>query len=132
MIDLIPTMFPIILIGHLIGDYLFQNNWMALNKKDHLLPVVVHACIYIIPICALLAFMPQVTWAGLGYYVALNAFLHGWLDHSDMIEPPVEANKEKAELMKRAAVAYTALVQTVADNTIHLITMVATLRLLTL
>lgn len=22
------------LIGHLLGDYLFQNDWMALNKKE--------------------------------------------------------------------------------------------------
>lgn len=30
------------LIGHLVGDYLIQNDWMALNKKQSTLHCAVH------------------------------------------------------------------------------------------
>ena len=34
------------IVGHLVGDYLLQNDWMALNKKSRLLPCYVHCCIW--------------------------------------------------------------------------------------
>lgn len=34
------------LIGHLAGDYLFQNDWMALNKKQHSFHCAVHCFIW--------------------------------------------------------------------------------------
>jgi hypothetical protein len=34
------------LIGHLIGDYLLQNDWMAQGKKKSALPCFVHVVIY--------------------------------------------------------------------------------------
>jgi hypothetical protein len=34
------------LIGHLIGDYLLQNDWMALGKKKSHWPCLVHVAIY--------------------------------------------------------------------------------------
>jgi hypothetical protein len=33
-------------IGHIIGDYLLQNDWMALNKKSHTLHCSVHCAIW--------------------------------------------------------------------------------------
>ena len=33
------------IIGHLVGDYLLQNDWMALNKKASSLHCAVHCCI---------------------------------------------------------------------------------------
>ncbi len=34
------------LIGHLVGDYLFQNDWMAANKKKANLPCLIHCSIW--------------------------------------------------------------------------------------
>lgn len=34
------------LVGHLIGDYIFQNDWMAINKKDRWFPALVHCAVY--------------------------------------------------------------------------------------
>lgn len=34
------------IIGHLVGDYLLQNDWMALNKKQQRLPLVVHCTLW--------------------------------------------------------------------------------------
>jgi hypothetical protein len=39
------------IIGHLVGDYLLQNDWMALNKKDHDLPLLVHCVIWTACVC---------------------------------------------------------------------------------
>lgn len=44
------------LIGHLIGDYLLQNDWQALNKKANTtkgwLACLVHCILYTVVVCA--------------------------------------------------------------------------------
>jgi len=37
------------LILHLLGDYVFQNGWMADNKTKKWLPAIVHGVVYSIP-----------------------------------------------------------------------------------
>lgn len=37
------------LILHLIGDYLTQSDWMAINKTKSFLPAAIHALIYSLP-----------------------------------------------------------------------------------
>ena len=32
--------------GHLIGDYLFQTKWMAINKDKKILPLFCHSAVY--------------------------------------------------------------------------------------
>lgn len=34
------------IIGHLVGDYLLQNDWMALNKKKHSIPCLMHCWLW--------------------------------------------------------------------------------------
>ena len=34
------------LIAHLVGDYLLQNDWMAVNKKRRTWPCLVHVFLY--------------------------------------------------------------------------------------
>lgn len=34
------------LVGHAVGDFLLQNDWMALNKKQRSLPCAVHCLLY--------------------------------------------------------------------------------------
>jgi hypothetical protein len=38
------------IIGHLAGDYLLQNDWMALNKKKESFPCVVHCWIWTVSV----------------------------------------------------------------------------------
>jgi len=40
------SQFDILLIAHLVGDYLFQTNWMALNKAEKWLPLIIHSFVY--------------------------------------------------------------------------------------
>lgn len=34
------------IVGHFVGDYLLQNDWMANNKKRKSLPCLVHVVLY--------------------------------------------------------------------------------------
>jgi len=34
------------LVGHLVGDYLLQNDWMAQGKKEHWFPCAIHVLVY--------------------------------------------------------------------------------------
>jgi len=40
------------IIGHLVGDYLLQNDWMALNKKKRTLPCAIHCTLWTLAVCA--------------------------------------------------------------------------------
>lgn len=43
----------LLLICHLIGDYVLQNHWMALNKVKSWWPALIHAATYMAPFCIL-------------------------------------------------------------------------------
>ena len=40
-------------VGHLVGDYLLQNDWMALNKKKASFPCAVHCLVWSLCVWAL-------------------------------------------------------------------------------
>lgn len=40
------------LLGHLVGDYLLQNDWQALNKTKQTFPCLVHCVLYTLAIWA--------------------------------------------------------------------------------
>lgn len=47
-----------LLVGHLVGDYLVQNDWMAQNKTKRHLPCLVHCVLYTLSVwvCTLFVF----------------------------------------------------------------------------
>ena len=56
---MIQTFVNVIVLGlmaHMIGDYVIQNDWMALEKSKHWWPVIVHGVTYTLP------FIPLVYW----------------------------------------------------------------------
>lgn len=44
------SLFNILLIGHFVGDFLFQTNWMATYKTKQWFPLLVHSSVYTIVI----------------------------------------------------------------------------------
>ena len=42
-------------IAHLIGDFILQNEWMAVNKKQSFFASLIHVLVYILPflLCSL-------------------------------------------------------------------------------
>lgn len=37
------------IVLHLIGDYILQSDWMAINKTKRMIPAVIHAFVYSVP-----------------------------------------------------------------------------------
>jgi hypothetical protein len=58
-----------ILSLHFVGDFIFQSDWMAINKSKSNFALGIHVVTYSIPLC-LLGFW----WAG------INGILHGGVD----------------------------------------------------
>lgn len=46
------------LILHFLGDYIFQDNWMATKKTSSFFPAFIHAIVYSLPFMFLLSFHP--------------------------------------------------------------------------
>jgi hypothetical protein len=129
-----------LILGHLVGDYLLQNNWMALNKKKHQNVAIIHCLIY--TFCILIFVLPEI-WAAaklmgiLWMLVVIPSiyFSHYLIDSTNIVDKwlgfiggrSYESTKQylmnetPTEEQKRYMVSYTALVQTVADNTLHLL-----------
>ena len=55
--------------AHLIGDYLMQNDWMALNKKKSTLACAVHVGTYMIPFLLTPLAIWQILLIGLQHYL---------------------------------------------------------------
>lgn len=76
------------LVGHLVGDYLLQNDWMALNKKDRFWPCFIHSFIWATCICVFAWWgrIPQ-SWFSLGYVHVhgLLCFTHFIIDYSHFV-----------------------------------------------
>jgi hypothetical protein len=49
-------MLPWMFVGHLVGDFVFQNRWMAEGKEKSVLPLLVHSLIY--TACVFLCALP--------------------------------------------------------------------------
>lgn len=66
------------IIGHLVGDYLLQNDWMAMNKKQNPLICMVHAILWTLAVCL---------FAGWYNPYAISALLctHFIQDHSNIV-----------------------------------------------
>jgi hypothetical protein len=47
------------LLVHLVADYYFQSDWMALNKNKRSVPCLVHCLLYTVPFLFL---MPKIHW----------------------------------------------------------------------
>ena len=62
---------------HLTGDYLLQNDWMALNKKKTWFPCFVHCILYTLPFYIFL---------GNGYYLWIIFLSHYFLDRYHLVD----------------------------------------------
>jgi len=121
------------LLGHLVGDYLLQNDWMALEKGKHngmgWFKCTVHCVLYTIAVCTLMGLW-NAAWVlavffshfvvdkfGIPdmYLRAVNGrSIHGFLTHP-------ENGEYSAHICLRGG--FTAVVYAVCDNTMHLLLM---------
>jgi hypothetical protein len=74
-------LFNWLIIGHLVGDYLFQTSWMQRKTKNYL-PLIVHSAIYTLAV-ALFALLR----GGLSFWgIGLIFICHIILDQRKFIE----------------------------------------------
>ncbi|MCB9077883.1 MAG: DUF3307 domain-containing protein [Anaerolineaceae bacterium] len=87
-----------LVIGHLVGDWLLQNDWMAQGKKRGLFttPGLVHYTIYTIAVIVFLWLSPQDS-AGLGVYLIVGGFIffsHWIIDSTRIVEYWIQTFKQ--------------------------------------
>lgn len=120
-----------IFLGHLVGDYLLQNDWMALNKgrKNPFgwLTCGTHTVVYSLAVCAFTKF--SLLW------FILVCLSHYFIDHYSLAEywSKYKGNQTLKEYMTAPTYksgqaghvnsAFKAFVYIVQDNTMHLVLM---------
>ena len=131
-----------LLLGHLTGDYLFQNQWMALSKSKNTLEgwlaAIVHCCIYTVAVC-LFMWNFDLIWI----IVVFNS--HFWIDKFALGEKykkligsstlkefvhrydfkPDYLPYQKPEITRREIIegGFATLTYTITDNTMHILLM---------
>lgn len=104
------SLFDVLFIGHLIGDFLFQTSWMAQYKSTRWLPLTVHVCVYTLAITL-------VAWTRGGIPVWAIAFI--WVTHFCIDR--VTLGAWWAKNIQRARRPADAWLNIVADQILHLI-----------
>lgn len=133
-----PDFFASLLLGHLVGDYLLQNKWMAMNKSASTWKALVHCTIYseAIMIFTYTFFNRHLIW---GLLVFLSHFpidrwglADKWLDLingrslRDYIyngRKNIPVSPDLGDNYHALRGGFTALVYAVADNTMHMVIM---------
>lgn len=129
-----------LLIGHGIGDFLLQNQWMAMNKSGNTWKCLVHCTLYTLAVVLMTwPFVHGIAWTLLVFAshfpIDRWSLADKWLrlirgrnlgefvkqGHKDI--PLMPFGEEKNYWALRAAFA--GVVYTVADNTMHLALMYA-------
>ena len=120
-----------VLLGHLVADYLLQNNWMALNKSHNWKICVLHCVIYSFCICLFLWKLSPLLFVLVfltHYPIDRYSLGQKWLDlvkGRNVLEAAfIKEDDYKDGVDFRAIrVAFSALVYVVADNTLHFVLM---------
>lgn len=72
------------IIGHLVGDYILQNDWQALNKKKQCLPLAVHVALWTLSVMLFSGWM-RLEWPQFVAVILVLAWTHAIQDHTDII-----------------------------------------------
>lgn len=110
------------IIGHLAGDYLLQNDWMALNKKKGNLPCFVHCTLWTFSVCLFSG------WHSIPISVAL--FISHWLqDRTQIIGWWMRLKWKDQSKFAESPTAPWSLI--VVDNVWHIVSIFIVWKLLT-
>ena len=128
-------LFILALFGHLIGDYLLQSKWMALTKArpgaEGFKACTIHVAIYTVAVCALVGTLSPL--------FALAVFVPHWIiDRWSLASPWLKMIRGRTfedalantTTSREFDIAFTAIVYTVTDNTMHALCLWAALFLL--
>lgn len=68
------------IVGHLVGDYLLQNDWMALGKKENCYVCMLHALLWTLCVCLFAGWPLQGAWIAPILFVT-----HFIQDHTNIV-----------------------------------------------
>ncbi len=120
--------FVLAFLGHLIGDYLLQTKYMALNKSakgwSGIKTCSLHVLIYTVAVCLMLWTLN--VWMGLAIFIP-HWVIDRWSLASAWLKIIKGRTFEAAYLSKdqygEFDIAFTSLVYAVVDNTFHLLSL---------
>ncbi len=124
-------LFILALLGHILGDYLFQPLWMAIKKSSNTTACIIHVLIYTLCVCTVMQ-----EWDP---WVALSIFIpHFIIDRWSLGEVWLRliggrtANGAMSEtgVKREFAIAFYAPVYIIVDNGLHLLCIAGTIKLL--
>ena len=124
-----------LLLGHLFGDYLAQNAWMAENKKKRTLPCVVHCLLYTLWILIFVSELCAFSFVVNIFMGTLVFFSHFILDRTQIVRWWWDRQRgryyeEHPEiLLEPSTVPVGVFVYIVMDNVLHLTMMWLILKL---
>ncbi len=96
-------------LGHLVGDYLLQTDWMAMNKKQQSLPAAIHCLIWSLSV---------LFFTGWGWQIGLVLFVFHFIqDRTQIINQWMNRFGQKE--FANGPFAPWSLV--IVDNTFHLL-----------
>jgi hypothetical protein len=102
------NIFTWLLIGHLVGDWLLQNDWMAQGKRKAFvtLPGFVHFAVYTIVIMIILRFCGNLNETPTYYFgLGILIFVSHWLiDATNLVDVWMRLYKQSNLLMMRIMV----------------------------
>jgi hypothetical protein len=75
------TLFDWLLVGHLVGDFLLQNRWMAEKKGSQWLPLFIHAAVYTWVVYLMSLYAGGISWRG----VVIIFLAHLILDRREFV-----------------------------------------------
>ena len=121
-----------IILAHLVGDYLFQNNYMALNKHKYNLKgwftCTLHCIIYSIIVCLMLNIfnIKGLIFIFFSHFILDKFGIVEWylkIIKGRSIDRFLKEERNYLSNMDLIQAGFTTLVYVVVDNTMHLLIM---------
>lgn len=121
-----------LLLGHLCGDFLFQNQWMAMNKSKNTwigwIAALVHCIIYTTTVCVFMWNFDWYWWVVVFLsHFFIDKFAFGWwyLKHIKNMDTYKFFKNKNGYSTKAEAIqaGFMSVIYTVTDNTMHLVLM---------
>lgn len=125
--------FSLVLLAHLIGDYLLQTQWMADNKTTRWPPAILHGITYTLPFIIITHSIPALLVICLTHIVIdrfrlvkyIMWFKNQFVPKKDRYDWDSEINNKVTGYPKRVPDFMAVWLMIIADNIIHLIIGVA-------
>lgn len=115
-----------LLLGHLVGDYLVQNEWMAQNKAKKTwvgwLAAIIHCIIYTLAVCLIMWEWKPIWIVAVffsHFFIDKFAFGYWYLKHLKGLD----TYSYKMVGLSELRAGFNAVIYTVTDNTMHLLLM---------